>query len=829
MPNPIDAHVSIFLNAAESRSIESTSVGRIWERIQTGRYAFQIKKLRALLASEGPEAYARAKKSLPGVTFGGTFRRRANADLRTASGLLGYDFDNVPDLANAKAQLREDPRVVCLFVSPSGMGLKVVVWASGIADARTYTHAWRTVLDYLRETYPAVAACNDEGCSDIARLCFLSYDPEAYLNLDAHLFDVPQYQPPPPSTEPLASPEEHCPDYATVSAALAVIPGYDDYTTWITMGMALHHCGQPWARGLWDGWSARSAKYDAHVQQQKWQSFSKERDHAVHLGTLLTEAYRHGWRRQGHINDTTLHADEPAGDGPQDEQSFTGGQDTPSDDTTASPTHDWPEPTPLADGLPPVAAFDFALLPAKLRPWAEDICERMQCPPDYVGAAAMTALSGTLGRRVGIRPQRQTDWAVVANLWGLVIGRPGLLKSPAMEAALTPMKGLGVKAKVEYEEVLADYRLEAKVAQLRLDAAEKTARKKLAENPTADIVKELLLDEPAEPTMQRFIANDTTAAALGELLRQNPNGLLVYRDEIVSLLKSLDREDQAEARGFYLTAWNGDSAYTFDRIGRGLHLSIPAVCLAILGSSQPGRIASYISDAVRGGTGDDGLMQRFGLLVWPDACPTWKDVDRKPAGAAWSTANEVFEKLAHLVPENIGAQRDEYSDMPYLRLDDAALEIFRDWRAKLETQLRSQTLHPALEAHFAKYRKLVPALALLCHLADGGTGLVGEEAILRSLSWAEYLDSHARRAYASVLHTDVKVAHAIVDKLRRGELSRPFTARDVYNNQWALLSERAEVLDALGLLVDHHYLRAEKVRTGGRQKHLYHLSPRVTL
>ena len=47
---------------------------------------------------------------------------------------------------------------------------------------------------------------------------------------------------------------------------------------------------------------------------------------------------------------------------------------------------------------------------------------------------------------------------------------------------------------------------------------------------------------------------------------QNPNGVLAHRDELVSLLKTLDREEFAAARGFFLTAWNGKDRYTFDRI-----------------------------------------------------------------------------------------------------------------------------------------------------------------------------------------------------------------------------------------------------------------------
>jgi len=40
---------------------------------------------------------------------------------------------------------------------------------------------------------------------------------------------------------------------------------------------------------------------------------------------------------------------------------------------------------------------------------------------------------------VGIRPQALTDWTEVANMWALIVGRPGLMKSPAMKEALAPI------------------------------------------------------------------------------------------------------------------------------------------------------------------------------------------------------------------------------------------------------------------------------------------------------------------------------------------------------------------------------------------------------
>jgi hypothetical protein len=73
---------------------------------------------------------------------------------------------------------------------------------------------------------------------------------------------------------------------------------------------------------------------------------------------------------------------------------------------------------------------------------------------------------------------------------------------------------------------------------------------------------------------------------------------------------------QTKARGFFLTAWNGTSSYTFDRIIRG-KTYIEGACLSLLGSSQPGRVADYKRGALTGGAGDNGMVQRFGLLVYP--------------------------------------------------------------------------------------------------------------------------------------------------------------------------------------------------------------------
>ena len=89
----------------------------------------------------------------------------------------------------------------------------------------------------------------------------------------------------------------------------------------------------------------------------------------------------------------------------------------------------WPAPKPLPDGLLPVSPFDADFLPAAVSPWAADIADRMQCPLDFVGVPVVVALGSVIGRRIGVRSQRKTDWLEVPDLWGCIVGRPGAMKS----------------------------------------------------------------------------------------------------------------------------------------------------------------------------------------------------------------------------------------------------------------------------------------------------------------------------------------------------------------------------------------------------------------
>lgn len=254
----------------------------------------------------------------------------------------------------------------------------------------------------------------------------------------------------------------------------------------------------------------------------------------------------------------------------------------------------WGDPLPVPTMLLPVEPFDTELLPAALRAWVADIADRMQCPPDFPAVGAMVALSSVIGRKASIAPKRHDDWRVIPNLWGVVVGRPGVMKSPALSEVLKPLDRLEMLANDLHQEAMRDFEISAK---LRAMTEKKVAgeAEKAVKKGDIEKARHLMMeaadasdDDPPEP--RRYKVTDASVEALGEILMSNPWGVLAYRDELNGLLRALDKEGQEGARAFYLQGYDGNQGYTFDRIGRGMNRRIPAVCIALLGGIQPGKL-----------------------------------------------------------------------------------------------------------------------------------------------------------------------------------------------------------------------------------------------
>lgn len=464
-------------------------------------------------------------------------------------------------------------------------------------------------------------------------------------------------------------------------------------------------------------------------------------------------------------------------------------------------------PQTLIEPLRPVPVLSPQLVPEALRRWLEDIAERIACPLEFVVIPALIALASLIGRKVAIRPKRCDDWQVTPNLWGAIIGSPSSFKTPAVKEALRPISRLVGQAHQQYLEAMRTYQ-----------------EQKIISDTPQDLV---------EPVERRYIINDATVPALGQRLAENPNGLLQYRDELMGWLKSLEKENAEADRPFYLETWNGTNEnYVYDRIGRGT-LHIPHVCLSILGTIQPGPLQQYVR-AASGGAKADGLLQRFQLMVWPDPV-RWCNVDRLPDKDAKNRAFAVFEAVDGLSPQELNAQQEEGCSVPFLRFADDAQELFDKWRRDLELEkLDNPQSSAAMSSHLAKYRSLMPSLALLFHViesVDGVcTGIVSRDCAEAAAAWCDFLEEHARRIYNAESAESARGAQIIADRL--DDLPAPFTERDVHRKGWRDLTKKDDVTNALARLEEKHWIKGVEFRdpageNGGRPTRRYFVNPQV--
>jgi hypothetical protein len=490
----------------------------------------------------------------------------------------------------------------------------------------------------------------------------------------------------------------------------------------------------------------------------------------------------------------------------------------------------WPKLQTLHNPLPDVMPFDARLLPYSFHGWIMDIAERMQCPPDFPAVAAMVALAGVVGRKIAIRPKRFDDWTVIPNLWGALIGRPSMMKTPPLKAIMKPLDKLIDAAANEYSEQLAIFNQHHQIAALRKNVIEgkiKTAIR--GERDYEQLAFELAgLDAITPPQRRRYVVNDCTVQALGQILAENPNGIIIVRDELIGLLKVLESQGQEAARAFYLEGWDGNGRHETDRIGRG-NVKIEAICLSVIGTIQPGPLQQYLHEAITGGIGDDGLIQRFQLAVWPDDPKTWINVDRIPDQDARAMAFEVFTHAEQLTSEYLGAQsegQDEHA-VPFLHFTAEAQAQFDQWMVVRENNLRQGKEEGPMESHLTKYRSLIPSLALLIHIAEFATGPVDCNALERAIGWGDYLASHARRIYASAQAAETLPENLLAAKIQQGFVEDGFSARDVYTNHWSGLNDKSQAEQAVKKLVELGWLREEKVSTGGRPTAAYRIHPQL--
>lgn len=775
-PGPLDQKVAFYKDVRQTIPCEHPPLRQLLQNIKRGEYSDLIKPIRDYKRTEDslPEGKAREplgrkrqamKLELPAFSISCDADSRAGKDALEKrairpTGIIQVDIDHLSagEVEGTRQKLESHPSVAFVFKSPSG-GLKAGVCIDGAGVPAKHKEAFKVASGIISKL---TGHEMDRQTSDFQRLCYMSNDPNLYLN---------------------ETPEKlRC--------------GVDN----------MNH--QLVTKGL--------IEFDRHhsllcTAIKARRSNKTQLDIRIELNGLAARCTR---EIPEHEIDGII--------------KWVGNNIDPETQFDISDPEAWPKPTPLPIGLPPVMPLQQKMMPQVIWDFVIDIADRMQCPIEYPAIAVIVALSSVIGRQVGIRPKQQDDWVEVCNLWGLGVGPPGVLKTPSTKEAMRPLFRLEQKAKTTFEREVGAYDERMARCQPAIKALKAEIEKLMTEGKTdiADKKMDKLLElEPNKPVRKRYIVNDPTVEKLLEIMADSPNGQAWIRDELAGLFRNLDKKGRESDRAFLLECWNGQGAYSTDRIGRG-NVHVDNTIVSIFGTIQPEPLAQYLAGLSRGGAADDGFMQRFQLALWPDISKEWRDVDRIPDDEAREAVNKLFQRLVDIQGNLRGGE--ETDGVSCIQFSSDAQSLFSDYRSKLEHHLRSGHESPAMETHLSKFRGLIPRLALVFHLCQSDGGSVGRDALERALRFARCLESHARRIYTFAEIGDTFAAHRLADKIREGALPAEFSAREVYRNNWSGLGKQ-DVELALDVLVASKWIARKKGQTRGRPQYTYAVNPKLAL
>lgn len=189
--------------------------------------------------------------------------------------------------------------------------------------------------------------------------------------------------------------------------------------------------------------------------------------------------------------------------------------------------------------VPQWEPFPVEWLPVILRDFIETGARSMGCDPSMIALPAIATIAGAVGttRQVHLKG----TWYEYPIFWTAVVARSGTLKSPALDYAARTLRQAQQKRIAEFDAAMTEFERAA----LQYDADVLDWKRK----PRKGAERDEPPKKPIPPACVRYIVSDATVESLVPILRDNPRGVLLLRDELGAWLQSINQYKQTYKTG----------------------------------------------------------------------------------------------------------------------------------------------------------------------------------------------------------------------------------------------------------------------------------------
>lgn len=394
----------------------------------------------------------------------------------------------------------------------------------------------------------------------------------------------------------------------------------------------------------------------------------------------------------------------------------------------------WERPLPIQE-TPDPEPFPIDVFPPIIQSFIKEASASLVCPVDYVGVSALVFAAGAIGASECI--EIKEGWRELPALYAAIIGPPGSTKTPALATVAKPLESISAK-------LVEDYTNELNCHKQNLELWEKDKS-----GP-----------EPVKPIKRRAITKDVTVESLAPILRDNPRGVVLFRDELIGWVKSMNQYKgggKGSDRQFYLSAWSG-VPFSVDRSkdqdAPPLMVCNPFLC--VVGGLPPAMLPTLRGDSANHKADDDGFFDRL-LFSYPKPFKVekenWQTVSPHTKAKWYDVINQLY--AAPMVPAGDDGDSDDSSYRP--KVVKLSLEARTEWErltGNIATDMESDGFQETLRAVWSKMRTYAARFALVIHCLRNATGeqmtAIDGQSVRAANKLAGYFLCQARRVFSEM-------------------------------------------------------------------------------
>lgn len=428
-------------------------------------------------------------------------------------------------------------------------------------------------------------------------------------------------------------------------------------------------------------------------------------------------------------------------------------------------------------------------LPAKLQDMVLALVRQENYSIEYTLASLLVAASTAIGNAVNICIRG--GWISNAAMYMILVGRPGMGKTPPLDFAFRPIRKHDAKAIRKFKEEMEHYN----------EALERQRGKK----EDCDTL-------PPKPILRRTIISDFTPESLIRAHDDNKRGVVLYVDEIMGMFNAVNQYSKGQLIEQLLTAFSG-KALDVSRCSMPVPIHIEHPFINIVGTMQTTRMHELIDKGYKA----NGFLDRF-LFVYPTSQKIADWADDEPSSsssfdsysAMWQTVIDKILALPYSLDEDDDVQN-------VLKFSKDASYYFTAWRntaIRVVNKIKDDAL---VDSRIMKTPMLTARLALTIQILRWACGEVHKDYVdIDSIKAAIRLSDYFENCYTAIQKFMVLDGIEPQKKEFLNNVAKTFTTADaIQAGKEVGLSERSVMYALVGLATDKII---KKVKRGEYEK-----------